>query len=156
MRKFSIYSAYFAILAIVSMGHVQAACGGGGFKTAGKTTRGTAVPIETASVPAADAVYTSLDNTHFDSMSSTLSLSKGQSKQISNAVNEINDKGEKLAKAQSNAQSKMDHCDGNCANEKRNLARTTAELKSYDSRNEFNLRLREILRPGQAETYFRS
>jgi hypothetical protein len=156
VRKLMMYSTYLAVLAMVSMGHAQAACGGGGYKTAGKTTPATPVPKETVSAPAVDAIYYSLDSTRFDSVSATLELSKGQAQQVANAVSDINEKGAKLAKAQTNAQSKLDHCNGNCESELRNLARATAELKSYDSTTEFDLRLRGILRPNQAATYFHS
>lgn len=156
MRKLMMYSTYMAVLAMVSMGHVQAACGGGGYKTAGKTTPATPVPKETASASAVDAIYYSLDSSRFDSVSATLDLSKGQAQQVSNAVSEINEKGAKLAKAQTNAQNKLDHCSGNCESELRNLARATTDLKNYDSGIEFDLRLRGILHRSQAATYFHS
>src|SRR5437762_4010319 len=156
VRNLLTYSTYLAVLAIVSIGSAQAACGGVGYQSATKTTRATPIPGATASAPAADAIYYSLDSARFDSVSSTLALSKGQTKQISNAVSDINDKGAKLANAQKNAQSKLDHCDGNCSDEKRNLERATAELKSYNSSIEFERRLRSILEPSQAIAYFHS
>ncbi len=154
MRNLLTYSTYLAVLAMVSIGSAQAACGGGGYTSSTKTTRPAPVSTEAASVSPVDAIYYSLDNTRFDSVSATLALSKGQTKQIAIAVIDINYKGANLAKAQTIAQGKLDHCTGNCSDEKRNLAGATAELKSYNSSVEFELRLRSILEPSQAVAYF--
>jgi len=98
---------------------------------------------------------TSLDSARFDSISSRLDLSKRQSKEISHAKSEINDEFERLTKAQSKAQRKLDNCGGNCVDEKRNLERSANALKNYNANDAFELRLRSILHTSQAETYFR-
>ena len=156
VQKLLTCSSFLAVAAMVCLGSAQAACGGGGFHATGKPGTVTAVPRESASAPEVRAVFFSLDSTRFDAVSSTLALSKGQSKDIVNAKNEINDKGEKLARAQNSAQSKLDNCSGNCADEIRNLARRSGELKSYNTNIEFELRLRSILQPIQANVYFNS
>ncbi len=95
-------------------------------------------------------------STRFDSLSSQLDLTKNQTKEISKAKSDIDDQNAVLVKAQSKAQSKLDHCNGDCADEKRNLARSTEELKNYNKSTEFDSRLRTILRRSQIETYFHS
>src|SRR4051812_40623939 len=101
----------FAVLAIVSMGQVQAACGGGGYHAPAKAEA--AVQVEQKRAVQADVSISgaAVDSTRFDAISSRLDLSNGQSKEIKNAKNEINDANKKLAKAQSKAQQKLDDCD---------------------------------------------
>jgi hypothetical protein len=144
----------FALLAVVSMGQAQAACGGGGYQTPAKTQA--AAPEKQTAVQANYVTVSgsSVDSTRFDAMSSRLDLSKGQSKEIKDAKSAINDVNKKLAKAQSNAQQKLDNCGDDCADAKRNLVRSTEALIKYNTNSEFDLRLRSILRPSQALTYF--
>jgi hypothetical protein len=144
----------FALLAVVSIGQAQAACGGGGYQTPAKTAA--AAPVKQTEIQANYVTVSgsSVDSTRFDAMTSRLDLSKGQSKEISNAKSEINDENKKLVKAHSRAQQKLDDCDGDCADAKRNLARSTDALRNHNMNGEFDLRLRSILRPSQAMTYF--
>jgi hypothetical protein len=140
----------FVVLAVVSVGQAQAACGGGGYHAPAKTAQATQTPQATQATVSGSSV----DSSRFDSMSSRMDLSKGQSKEISNAKNEINDEEKKLAKAQSKAQKQLDNCDGDCADAQRNLARSSDALQKHNTNNEFDIRLRSILRPSQAATYF--
>jgi hypothetical protein len=156
MRNLLTYTS-MAALAILTMGQVHAACGGGGYKAPVKTVEATQVQRETPRVVAVNAaVGASIDSTRFDSVRGMLELSKNQSKDISNAKSEINNENKKLVKAQSKAQSKLDDCDGDCEDAKRALIRSTNALNQYNANAEFDLRLRTILRPTQAATYFRS
>jgi len=160
VRKLLTCSTYLAVLAIVSTSHAFAACSGGGFHAPVKSAAAAATVIDTTNAPLAEIVPlpeigTSLDSARFDSMSSRLDLSKGQSNEISHAKSEINDEYVKLTNAQSKAQYKLDNCGGNCVDEKRNLARSANALKNYNANDAFELRLRSILHTSQAETYFR-
>jgi hypothetical protein len=144
----------FALLAVVSIGQAQAACGGGGYH--GPANADAAAPVTQTSIQSNYVTVSgaSVNSARFDAMSSRLELSKEQSKEISNAKSEINDENKKLAKAQSKAQQNLDNCDGDCADAKRNVVRSTEALIKYNTNSEFDLRLRTILRPSQAVTYF--
>jgi hypothetical protein len=144
----------FAVLAVVSMGQVQAACGGGGYHAPAKTEA--AIPAEKTTAQAIQATVSGapVDSSRFDSISSRMDLSKVQTKEISKAKNEINDEEKKLVKAQSKAQKQLDNCNGDCTDAMRNLARSTDALQKYNTNGEFDMRLRSILRPNQAATYF--
>ena len=114
MRNLLTYTS-LAALAVLSMGQVHAACGGGGYHAPVKTVEAAPAPRETTRVVVDSTVRSgSLDSTRFDSVSSTMELSKGQWKEISSAKSQINDENKKLAKAQSKAQNKLDNCDGDC------------------------------------------
>ena len=157
MSNFLKYSTFLAVLAVISMTQVQAACGGGGFSTAGKTTtsapRATTINASHETITIASATTYS---TRFDGLSAKLELTSNQWNDISKAKSDIDSQGEKLVKAQSKAQRKLDHCDGDCSDEKRNLARSTEDVNNFNKTAEFELRLRSILRSNQAATYFHS
>jgi hypothetical protein len=161
VRTLLTYASGLAALAIVSMGQVHAACGGGGYSPPVKVATAVSVVPVMATAPTIrleqpTAISAGLDSAHFDSKSAELNLSRSQAKDIADAKSDIKYEHSRLLKAQSRAQSKVDECEGNCATETRNLARATHAMESYNMNTQFELRLRSILRTSQAKAYFNS
>ena len=134
---------------------IQAACGGGGFKSTKQTVRKEEVRQENTPQEASSRSEstTNFDTSRFDAVSARLSLSQDQYQEISKAKREIRERLDRARREVDRAQANLDRCQDGCESEERKLAEAKAKLSSVDAKREFDRRVEMILSENQNKTY---